>query len=175
MTTEIFPCGILHDSGPQPPDDHGCILPDNHEGPHEYIARDGVAWQWETNLECDCEWCRRCEGDYCTIYWRKADSAGEREYQSWLAALAASAQEPDALAALAASAQEPDALDGFDGLAQPMRDGYVGSVVTSYGGNHLVTVRYALREQADAAQEWLADGGIQRSRQRAAGPAGDQR
>jgi hypothetical protein len=109
MTTEIFHCGILHGSGPQPPDDHGCILPDNHEGPHEYIARDGVAWQWETNLECDCEWCRRGEGDYCTVYWRKADSAGEREYQSWVAMLAAGTQEPDALA-------------GFDGLAPELAD-----------------------------------------------------
>ena len=81
-------CGILHGhGGPQPHDDNGCILPEFHDGPHEFVARDGEHWQWETDLECDCEWCSRAEGDYCTTYWRKADSAGELEYQSWLAVL----------------------------------------------------------------------------------------
>lgn len=84
---EHFPCGVLHGQGPHPKDDNGCVLPENHEGPHEYVARDGVAWQWETHLECTCEWCMKAEGDYCTVYWRKSDSAGEREYQAWLGAL----------------------------------------------------------------------------------------
>jgi hypothetical protein len=78
-------CGIIHSNQVfQPHDDDGCVLPSNHEGPHEFVARDGESWQWETDLSCECEWCMKCEGDYCTTYWRKADSGGEVEFQSWL-------------------------------------------------------------------------------------------
>lgn len=69
------PCGILHGSdGPYPPDRHGCVLPDGHDGPHEFIDPDGQHWLWETDMECDCDHCMRCEGDYCTIYWRKPEA-----------------------------------------------------------------------------------------------------
>lgn len=77
----------MHGGSTQPHDDDGCVLPMNHDGPHEFVARGGERWQWETDLECRCEWCLRCEGDYCTTYWLKADSGGEIEYQSWLAEL----------------------------------------------------------------------------------------
>lgn len=29
--------------------------------------------QWETDWDCLCEHCIQCEGDYCTIYWRKTN------------------------------------------------------------------------------------------------------
>jgi hypothetical protein len=60
-------CGVLHGDGPGvPEDEHGCLLPVNHgTQPHEYVATDGVTYQWETDH------CMKCEGDYCTIYWQK--------------------------------------------------------------------------------------------------------
>jgi hypothetical protein len=85
MRTE--PCGILHGKEPSFHDDHGCVLPINHDGPHEFVDRDGQRWQWETDLACECEWCMRAEGDYCTIYWQKDEASGEAEFQSWLEVL----------------------------------------------------------------------------------------
>jgi hypothetical protein len=65
-------CGILHGSDfPCPTDSEGCLLADGHAGPHEFQDPSGQRWLWETDLECNCDHCRRCEGDYCTIYWRK--------------------------------------------------------------------------------------------------------
>lgn len=64
-------CGILHGSENYPEDADGCILPEGHAGPHEFIDQNGAHWLWETDFQCMCEHCRRCEGDYCTIYWRK--------------------------------------------------------------------------------------------------------
>jgi hypothetical protein len=55
----------------QPRDDHGCVLALGHDGPHEFADPNGRRWLWETDLECDCEHCMRCEGDYCTVYWEK--------------------------------------------------------------------------------------------------------
>lgn len=40
----------------------------------------------------------------------------------------------------------------------PMKDGCTSSVLASSGGAHRLTIHYATREQADAAQEWLANG-----------------
>ena len=66
-------CGILHDGGVIGPEDpHGCLLPHDHDGPHEFEASDGTRWHWETDIECTCEHCMRCDGDYCTVYWQKA-------------------------------------------------------------------------------------------------------
>jgi hypothetical protein len=72
-------CGVLHGDGPGvPEDEHGCILPVNHGvQPHEYIATDGVTYQWETDLACDCVHCMKCEGDYCTIYWQKPEGKAD--------------------------------------------------------------------------------------------------
>lgn len=67
MTT----CGIFHGDESYPADRSGCLLANGHEGPHEFLADDGQRWLWETDLECDCEHCMRCEGDYCTVYWPK--------------------------------------------------------------------------------------------------------
>ena len=65
-------CSILHGSeSPCPTDTDGCVLVDGHDGPHEFVDPEGCAWLWETDLECDCEHCLRCEGDYCTVYWKK--------------------------------------------------------------------------------------------------------
>lgn len=52
-------------------DTKGCVLPVGHDGPHECRDEHGRAWNWEADLECDCEHCRQCDGDYCTIYWQK--------------------------------------------------------------------------------------------------------
>ena len=67
MATE---CAVLfvEDYG-GPTDDQGCHLPVGHAGPHEFVAKSGMTYQWETDLECDCEHCRSADGDYCVIYW----------------------------------------------------------------------------------------------------------
>jgi hypothetical protein len=62
-------CDIIHGDPPFLIDEKGCHLPDGHDGPHEYIATNGKRIAWETYIECNCAHCRRCEGDYCTIYW----------------------------------------------------------------------------------------------------------
>ncbi len=52
-------------------DSSGCLLAEGHQGPHEFKDDRGRLWQWETDMACDCEHCRTCDGDYCTTYWRK--------------------------------------------------------------------------------------------------------
>lgn len=70
MTT--YPCGTLHHNAAIGPfDSDGCILPEGHVGPHEFVDEAGRHWLWETDFSCECEHCMRCEGDYCTTYWRK--------------------------------------------------------------------------------------------------------
>jgi hypothetical protein len=65
-------CDILHGDGVGPKDKNGCRLPRNHgTEPHEFVATDGATYQWETDLSCECDHCMKCEGDYCTIYWKK--------------------------------------------------------------------------------------------------------
>lgn len=73
-------CGVIHfiEGHSCAPDDNGCVLPDCHDGPHEFVSRDGGVWQWETDMDCDCDHCMKCEGDYCTVYWRKSTD-GKRE------------------------------------------------------------------------------------------------
>lgn len=87
-------CGIMHGKEASCEDPEGCILPLEHDGPHEFISTDGEAWQWETDVACTCEWCMRGDGDYCTIYWRKDELSGETEFLSWLAVLRAAAGVP---------------------------------------------------------------------------------
>lgn len=64
-------CGIIHSGNilTSELDETGCILPDGHDGPHEFISAEGRRFQWETDLECTCEHCMEAIGDYCTIYW----------------------------------------------------------------------------------------------------------
>jgi len=52
-------------------DNQGCLLPLDHAGPHEFVSPRGESWLWELDLDCDCEHCMRCEGDYCIVYWKK--------------------------------------------------------------------------------------------------------
>lgn len=72
-------CGILVGSGliVGADDCHGCLLPLNHKGAHEFVDHNGKHWLWETDLECDCEHCMECSGDYCIIYWPKPVAAAE--------------------------------------------------------------------------------------------------
>lgn len=63
-------CEILFSNdGLSPIDSHGCRLDCGHDGPHEFLDERGSVFHWETDLECDCEHCQRCEGDYCITYW----------------------------------------------------------------------------------------------------------
>jgi hypothetical protein len=65
-------CGIMHGADSAgPADAHGCVLAKGHAGPHEFADSRGGRWLWETDMECNCAHCRRCEGDYCTVFWRK--------------------------------------------------------------------------------------------------------
>jgi len=64
-------CGIFHGESHSPTDTTGCLLPIGHEGPHEFLAGDGRRWLWEADMDCVCEHCTQCEGDYCTTYWPK--------------------------------------------------------------------------------------------------------
>jgi len=74
-TALLSECGIIFYNDSTPPHDpSGCRLHYGHEGPHEFVDLKGTLWQWETDLECDCEHCMQCEGDYCSTYWR-ADNA----------------------------------------------------------------------------------------------------
>lgn len=73
MSYKRYQCAIILDSARRDAyDEHGCILEDGHEGPHEFVAQSGEHWNWETDLTCDCYHCKRNEGDYCTVYWRKS-------------------------------------------------------------------------------------------------------
>tara|TARA_R110002033_G_scaffold136018_1_gene175692 strand:+ start:420 stop:644 length:225 start_codon:yes stop_codon:yes gene_type:complete len=66
-------CGIYFFSGHggSATDATGCLLKDGHVGPHEFSEASGKVWQWETDMNCDCEHCQRCDGDYCSTYWKK--------------------------------------------------------------------------------------------------------
>lgn len=66
-------CGTMHgEGGPVGhPDHNGCILPDGHPGPHEFVSCTGVHWLWTCDLSCTCEQCLEDDEHYCTTYWRK--------------------------------------------------------------------------------------------------------
>lgn len=71
----VSECGLLltREHAPDVHDAHGCVLPVGHVGTHEFAAEDGQVWQWETDWECDCESCMN-DGDFCVLYWLKANS-----------------------------------------------------------------------------------------------------
>ena len=47
----------------------GCVLPNGHLGPHKFLASDLLMYEWETDMECDCEDCRSDEvDDWCIVY-----------------------------------------------------------------------------------------------------------
>jgi hypothetical protein len=64
-------CGIMLGDGAGPSDITGCLLPEHHEGRHEFVTTNGRTYLWEPLLTCECDHCRKCEGDYCTIYAEK--------------------------------------------------------------------------------------------------------
>lgn len=64
-------CGVLHDDLGGERDVTGCRLLVGHGGPHEFLSNRGIEYQWETDLECDCDHCIKADGDYCTTFWRK--------------------------------------------------------------------------------------------------------
>ena len=45
-----------------------CVLPHGHDGEHAFRTPENLCVTWETNLYCDCEHCRKAEGDYCYSY-----------------------------------------------------------------------------------------------------------
>ena len=50
-----------------------CLLPEGHDGPHEFKLPDGITYCWEWDEECRCEDCMSNQDpqDACYIYWRK--------------------------------------------------------------------------------------------------------
>ncbi len=64
-------CGIILGNTVQPADISGCILENGHSGCHEYHTESWGLYCWETDWECDCDWCETCQGDYCVVYWPK--------------------------------------------------------------------------------------------------------
>lgn len=65
-------CGLIFNSdGSSIKDTSGCCLDLGHRGPHEFVDNEGVCYQWETDFECTCDHCLKCEGDYCSFYWPK--------------------------------------------------------------------------------------------------------
>lgn len=59
-------CSILFTNyGHGPTDQHGCHLQVGHTCPHEFVARNGRVYRWETDWECGCE-SDECD---CSIYW----------------------------------------------------------------------------------------------------------
>ncbi len=69
MVAHTVPCGGLMARFPAAPrDEQGCCRPEGHAGPHLSMTSAGAV-EWEVDLECDCEHCLQCEGDYCEIYW----------------------------------------------------------------------------------------------------------
>lgn len=72
-------CGILFPSyGHGPKDEQGCHLEVGHDGPHEFIAKNGDTYRWETDWGCDCEECKSGD-DWCTIYWKHEQQKGEQQ------------------------------------------------------------------------------------------------
>lgn len=70
-TAELDVCGVCFFNDGTPPHDRtGCVLPNGHEGPHEFVCTSGSRYRWETDMECTCEHCMRCDGDYCSTYWK---------------------------------------------------------------------------------------------------------
>lgn len=72
LTPESRPCAILFPrrDGVSPEDCNGCVLPNGHHGPHEFVASNGIRYFWETDMDCDCEECLSDEPDnWCIVYW----------------------------------------------------------------------------------------------------------
>jgi hypothetical protein len=81
-----YPCGVLFGDGslygPGPKDETGCRLPIGHDGPHEFVAKSGAVFNWETDFECECDQCMRADGDFCSIYWPAPNAADKGRARS---------------------------------------------------------------------------------------------
>lgn len=53
----------------EPKDVIGCHLPIGHDGPHEFVSTNGDTYRWETDWSCDCDECKKDDGDLCYLYW----------------------------------------------------------------------------------------------------------
>ncbi len=63
-------CGICCPSRiGMPPDTDGCVLPEGHDSPHEYVAA-ACRVTWETDLSCGCADCVGSDSfaDNCLVY-----------------------------------------------------------------------------------------------------------
>ena len=61
------PCGDIMPRYCMVEDANGCILPRGHEGEHLSSTDEGLL-EWETDMDCGCEHCMQCEGDYCVVF-----------------------------------------------------------------------------------------------------------
>lgn len=68
-------CGILFSRPADLRDATGCLRASPHYA-HPHLCRDvdGVEWEWETDMECNCEDCQSDEvDDWCITFWRVED------------------------------------------------------------------------------------------------------
>jgi len=58
-------CGTMAGNGQMvgQEDRQGCLLSLNHKGGNEFADQNGIRWQWETDLEGDCDHCMQFVGD----------------------------------------------------------------------------------------------------------------
>ena len=73
MTIETKRCAVLFPGRDRdaisPTDFDGCVLPNGHFGPHEFVGSDLHRYTWATDLECKCEDCQSDEVDNWCIVW----------------------------------------------------------------------------------------------------------
>lgn len=64
-------CGTMAPRrGLMPVDEHGCILPKGHEGPHQFMCEHGRVCFWHTDWGCVCDMCMTDESDdWCVVFW----------------------------------------------------------------------------------------------------------
>ena len=63
-------CGVIFFNDVFPPHDNtGCLKPEGHAGPHEFISQDDRHYAWETDWSCTCSECLSDDGEMCAIYW----------------------------------------------------------------------------------------------------------
>jgi len=61
------PCGIIATDMTCLRDTTGCILANNHDGRHRFVGSNGRTYEWETDMDCECD--NSCDGDWCFTYW----------------------------------------------------------------------------------------------------------
>ena len=69
---EMSKCAVLFPErdAVSPVDVDGCILQRGHLGPHRFVIG-SQHYEWEADMECDCDDCMTDEVDsWCIVYWR---------------------------------------------------------------------------------------------------------